>query len=82
MTQKKQTHLEGVTPNGITSNENYLADNLIALERKAVGSLETALVEIKNLYLARRRAKLSASRARGVAGEVRELIKLLSEYGF
>jgi dsDNA-binding SOS-regulon protein len=57
------------------------ADNLSSFQRKAVNSLETALDEIRNLYLARRRAKLSASRARGVAGEVRELIKFLSEYG-
>jgi hypothetical protein len=63
------------------SEEVASADNLSSLQRKAVNSLEAALAEIKNLYLARRRAKLSASRARGVAGEVRELIKFLSEYG-
>ncbi|MDR0907571.1 MAG: hypothetical protein LBM63_03040 [Rikenellaceae bacterium] len=57
------------------------ADILSSQQSKALNSLETALAEIEKLYLARRRAKLSASRARGAAGEVRELIKFLSEYG-
>jgi hypothetical protein len=62
-------------------NQLTVEDNLLSLQHKALNSLKVALVEIKNLAVARRRAKLSASRARGVAAEVCELIKLLSEYG-
>jgi hypothetical protein len=56
-------------------------ENLSSFEHKALCSMKAALTEIKNLAMARHRAKLSASRARGVAGELSELIKLLSEYG-
>jgi hypothetical protein len=65
----------------VQKSQLFPEENLSSLENKALCSMKAALSEITNLAIARRRAKLSTSRTRGVAAELRELIKLLSEYG-
>lgn len=50
-------------------------------ENRVIDALKIALAEVKALLAARRRAKLSVSRVAGVARELGELIKVLTNYG-
>ncbi len=55
-------------------------EKLPTLEKQSVNSLESALTAVRELSVARQKAKLSVSRLAGVARELRELIKVMSAY--
>lgn len=61
--------------------EIYAPKDLSSLEKQVAASMDAALCDIRNLCKARIEAKLSVSRIKGVARELRELIKVLSKYG-
>jgi hypothetical protein len=61
------------------SSENR--PDLASLERKSIASLENALSVLRELSAARAGAKLSVGRLNGITRELRDLIKVLSQYG-
>jgi hypothetical protein len=51
------------------------------LEENVVSSLKNVLCAVRELSAARTAARLSAFRLAGVSREVRELLKVISQYG-